>query len=141
MTHKLFAPVQVPDPRPYSGHPMKKGSIYIEDGQLEETYLVHIWSLDMDGRYVDEDFGFFEVKPEYFDCEIRAARTRDGVHTWYEYRWNQTGLDYLGNTFKLYPDRFAMVTVDEVRREIASLERQAAAVQRRADQMKKLLKD
>jgi hypothetical protein len=139
MTRKLFAPVLVPDTRPYSGCSMKQGSIYIEDGQLEETYLAHVCLLDCEGRYVEEDLGYFEVKPEYFDCKIE--NNYDGTLTFYEYNINKVGVQYFRNTFNIYPERIKLVPVGEVRAKIAAEQRHAAAILRRVDSMIKLLKD
>ena len=139
MTQKLFAPVLVPDTRPYSGRSMKQGSIYIEDGQLEETYLAHVCILDQDGRYVEEDLGYFEIKPEYFDCELKTAQA--GTLTFYRFTINKVGIQYFGDTFKIYPNRIELVTVGEVRAKIEAEQRHAAAILRRVDSMIKLLKD
>ena len=70
-----------------------EGSIYVEDGDLEETCFIHCKTLDCDGRYVEDDFGFFKVTPDMFQVEER--RTYDEEKTYLNYYLTAEGLDKL----------------------------------------------
>jgi len=70
-----------------------EGSIYVEDGDLEETCFIHCKTLDCDGRYVEDDFGFFKVTPDMFQVEER--RTYDETKTYLNYYLTAEGLDKL----------------------------------------------
>ena len=71
----------------------EEGSIYVEDGDLEETCFIHCKTLDCDGRYVEDDFGFFKVTPDMFQVEER--RTYDEEKTYLNYYLTAEGLDKL----------------------------------------------
>lgn len=73
--------------------PKVEGSIYIEDGELEETSFIHCRTLDCDGRRYEDDFGFFKVTPDMFRVEER--RTYDETRTYLNYYLTAEGLDKL----------------------------------------------
>jgi hypothetical protein len=94
---KLLAPRIVTKKR-HAGHSWEyeervRGSIYVEDGELEETSFIHCKTLDCDGRYVEDDFGFFKVTPDMFHVEER--RTYDKTKTYLNYYLTEEGLDKL----------------------------------------------
>ena len=70
-----------------------KGSIYVEDGELEETCFVHIRTLDCDGRRYVDDYGFFKVTPDMFHVEER--RTYDEEKTYLNYYLTAEGWNKL----------------------------------------------
>ena len=70
-----------------------EGSIYIEDGELEETCFIHCKSLDCDGRYVEDDLGFFKVTPDMFHVEERI--TYDKTKTYPNYYLTAEGWNKL----------------------------------------------
>ena len=70
-----------------------KGSIYVEDGDLEETCFVHIRTLDEDGRRFEDDYGFFEVTPDMFQVEEHI--TYDKTKTYLEYYLTAEGWNKL----------------------------------------------
>ena len=70
-----------------------KGSIYVEDGELEETCFVHIRTLDEDGRRYEDDYGFFKVTPDMFHVEER--RTYDEEKTYLNYYLTAEGWNKL----------------------------------------------
>ena len=70
-----------------------KGSIYVEDGELEETCFVHIRTLDCDGRRFEDDYGFFKVTPDMFHVEERI--TYDKTKTYLSYYLTAEGWDKL----------------------------------------------
>ena len=70
-----------------------EGSIYVEDGDLEETCFIHCKTLDCDGRYVEDDFGFFKVTPDMFQVEER--RTYDETKTYLSYYLTAEGWNKL----------------------------------------------
>ena len=73
--------------------PKVEGSIYVEDGELEETCFIHCRTLDCDGRRYKADFGFFKVTPDMFQVEER--RTYDKTKTYLNYYLTAEGLDKL----------------------------------------------
>ena len=73
--------------------PKVEGSIYVEDGELEETSFIHCKTLDCDGRRVEDDFGFFKVTPDMFHVEERI--TYDKTRTYLKYRLTDKGWDKL----------------------------------------------
>lgn len=73
--------------------PKVDGSIYVEDGELEETSFIHCKTLDCDGRRVEDDFGFFKVTPDMFTVEERI--TYDETRTYFKYYLTAAGLDKL----------------------------------------------
>ena len=73
--------------------PKVEGSIYVEDGDLEETSFIHCMTLDCDGRRVEDDFGFFKVTPDMFTVEERI--TYDETRTYFNYYLTAAGLDKL----------------------------------------------
>ena len=73
--------------------PKVEGSIYVEDGELEETSFIHCKTLDCDGRRVEDDFGFFKVTPDMFQVEERI--TYDKTKTYLNYYLTAEGLDKL----------------------------------------------
>ena len=135
---KLYAPKLLASRNQYEAEMgAHRGSVYIEDGELEETQFAHIQLLDMEGRYVASDLGYFPVLPEHFDCMIYEAR--DG-RSWYDYRINAAGIDYFRTTFKIYPDRVTLVVEAEILEKMDRMERAAAALLEGANKIKKLLK-
>ena len=70
-----------------------EGSIYIEDGELEETCFIHCQTLDCDGRRVEADLGFFKVTPDMFHVEERI--TYDKTKTYPNYYLTAEGWDKL----------------------------------------------
>ena len=70
-----------------------KGSICVEDGELEETCFVHIRTLDCDGRRFEDDYGFFKVTPDMFHVEERI--TYDKTKTYLSYYLTAEGWDKL----------------------------------------------
>ena len=94
---KLLAPVMVRRKRE-AGHSWEyeevvRGSIYVEDGDLEETCFLHCEELDMEGRRVQADLGFFRVTPDMFTVEERI--TYDKTKTYFKYRLTEDGWDKL----------------------------------------------
>ena len=73
--------------------PKVEGSIYVEDGELEETSFIHCKTLDCDGRRVEDDFGFFKVTPDMF--HVKERRTYDKTRTYLNYYLTAEGLDKL----------------------------------------------
>lgn len=138
-TIKLYAPKLLASRDQYEAEMGKRrGSVYIEDGELEETRFVHVQLLDMEGRYVADDLGYFPVLPDHFDSIV--CESRDG-RTWYDYRINAVGRDYFKTTYNIYPDRLTLVVEAEVREEMDRMQRRAAALLEEANKIKKLLKD
>ena len=70
-----------------------KGSIYVEDGELEETCFVHIRTLDEDGRRFEDDYGFFKVTPDMFHVEENI--TYDKTKTYLSYYLTAEGWNKL----------------------------------------------
>ena len=70
-----------------------KGSIYVEDGELEETCFIHCQTLDEDGRRYEDDYGFFKVTADMFHVEER--RTYDEEKTYLNYYLTAEGWDKL----------------------------------------------
>ena len=96
---KLLAPIMVRRKR-HEGtawesqtEELVKGSIYVEDGDLEETCFIHCKALDCDGRHVEDDFGFFKVTPDMFHVEERS--TYDDEKTYLNYYLTADGRDKL----------------------------------------------
>ena len=94
---KLLAPKMVRRKR-HAGHSWEyeelvKGSIYVEDGELEETCFIHCKTLDEDGRRVESDLGFFKVTPDMFHVEERI--TYDETKTYLNYYLTAEGWDKL----------------------------------------------
>ena len=96
---KLLAPIMVRRKR-HEGtawesktEELVKGSIYVEDEELEETCFIHCKTLDCDGRRVEDDLGFFKVTPDMFHVEER--RTYDEEKTYLNYYLTAEGWDKL----------------------------------------------
>ncbi len=84
---KLLAPIIIPKKR-HEGSAAEyeervEGSIYVEDGELEETCFIHCEELDCDGRRVEADLGFFKVTPDMFTVEEHI--TYDKTRTYFKY--------------------------------------------------------
>lgn len=72
---------------------VKFDSPYIEDGKLEETDLIEVWELSEGGETRQNYLGIFKVKPEHFG--ISTKRTLDKKKTFYDYKLNEAGWEYL----------------------------------------------
>ena len=144
---KLLAPRIVTKKR-HAGHSWEyeervRGSIYVEDGDLEETSFIHCQELDYEGRSIEADLGFFEVTPDMFTVEER--RTYDKTKTYFKYylikeAWDKLVEQGLPESQKGYAD-YKLVSRSQVKEKLNNTIVHAAALVKEQARLETLLNE